>query len=215
MTRTFLAMCLCPIVAVGAQRPVASVTLEPQGTGKDVVAVFAHPFRQGDIKVAPTLWAGGSARPAQVQVKRRYADGSVKHAIFAVPLADARPGHPLKLDFRDTPDRDAPQPAAPELPDGFEAEVVLRLPDGGEARARATEFLRKARARSQLHRLETWLGGPHVAEYQIQGPPASAAGADPDLQVIFGLRRCRFRDQGLPLTRPSAATKEENSGWAH
>jgi len=183
-----LTICLAPLLASAGQRSVASVTLEPQGAASDVVAIFAHPFRRGDVKGEPIVAAKGKGQPAQVQVKRRYRDGSVKHAVFAVPLGETKPGQQVTLDLLDTPNRDGHAAPPPKLPDGFDAEVVFRFPDGGEARARATKFLGAAGTRSQPYRLERWLDGPAVAEHQVSGPPVKGVDFDRDIHVIVGLR---------------------------
>ena len=186
-----LTICLAPLLASAGQRPVASVTLEPQGAASDAVAIFAHPFRRGDVKGEPIVAAKGKGQPAQVQVKRRYRDGSVKHALFAVPLGETKPGQQVTLDLLDTPNRDGHAAPPPKLPEGFEAEVLFRFPDGSEARASATKFLGAAGSRSQPYRLEQWLDGPVVAERQVGGPPVKGVDSDRDIHVIFGLRTFR------------------------
>lgn len=173
----------------GAVSPVASVVVEPLETGKDFVVTFAHPFKRGDIKKSLILKAGAEEIPSQVDIKRRYADGSVKHAIISAVIGDATVGKALKLDIHASEKQRTAWLDADDLLKSVPSDVVFRFPDGSESRANATEFYSMAARGKNGFRLVKWLDGPLVREVQVVGPPLRDGGeADPDLLVVFGLR---------------------------
>jgi hypothetical protein len=176
-------------VIIAAQSPVVSVVIEPQETGKVFFVTFAHPFKKGDIKDTLLLRNGDEAIVSQVNVKRRYTDGSVKHAIISTLISEAVRGRPLTLDIYPSSEQPVVDTAVQDLPKGFSAEVVFQFPDGSEHRANPAEFYRKASSGIKNFRLVKWLQGPLTSEVQLAGPPSGTDGEpDPDLQVIFGLR---------------------------
>ena len=71
--------------SVGAGDPVASVVIEAEGNGG--IVTFAHPFAKGDVNGSVLVCVGGKELPAQVDIKRHYGDGSVKHAIISTYLS--------------------------------------------------------------------------------------------------------------------------------
>lgn len=173
---------------VPAESAVVSVTVEPGSAGGDTVLTFAHAFRQGDISETLAVRSGSQNLPAQVDVKRRYADGSVKHAIITAAISGMSPGVAIQLDLY-TERASAHQASKFILPEGFEAEVVFAFPDGNERRASAREFLTKAQAGEQGFTIVPWLSGPLASEVQLIGSPVGKDGdRDPDLLVVFGLR---------------------------
>jgi hypothetical protein len=175
--------------ATAAEKPICSVVLESEEKDSDFVVTFAHPFKKGDVKETVVLKAGENDIGAQVDVKRRYADDSVKHAIISAPIELAQPGKPLKLGIYPSNGRRPTGPVIKDFPDGFSAEVVFRFPDGSIRRANALEFHNKAVSKIERYRLVKWLRGPLTSEIQLIGPPCGANGdLDPDLLVIFGLR---------------------------
>lgn len=180
----------CLPVGIAAESPVTAVVLDPQESGSDFFVTFAQPFKIGDVPQEVQVKAGGRGVPAQIDLKRRYPDGSVKHAVITVSVPRAEPGERRELTI--WPGSSSATPSGPpvtDLPGGFSAEVRLRLPDGSERRADAVGFRRRALAGEEGFRLIRWLGGPLVTEYQIAGPPLAADSApDPDLLVLFGLR---------------------------
>ncbi len=171
-----------------AESAVVSVTVEPGSAGGDTALTFAHAFQQGDISESLAVRSGNQNLPAQVDVKRRYADGSVKHAIITTTISGMSPGVAMQLDLY-TERASARQASKFVLPEGFEAEVVLTFPDGSERRAYAREFLTKAQAGEQGFTIAPWLSGPLASEIQLIGSPVGKDGdRDPDLLVVFGLR---------------------------
>ena len=175
--------------AFSVERPVASVVVEPQEESGRLVVTFAHPFKKGDVPDTLILRAGGRELPTQVDVKRRHADGSIKHAVISTCTADADPARPVTLKMH--PASRQPPSASGKLtfPKGFSAEVVFRFPDGSERRADPADFYRKASQEAERFTMNKWLEGPLVTELQLLGPPSGPKGdLDPDLLVLFGLR---------------------------
>jgi hypothetical protein len=174
---------------IAAKSPVASVVIEQQERGRDFVVTFAHPFKKGDVKDTLLLKTGNEVIPSQVNVKRRYSDGSVKHATISTFISEAVPGQSLTLDIYSSSEQPVVDSIVQDLPNGFSAEVIFRFPDGSQRRANAAEFYRKASSGIDSFRLVKWLQGPLTSEVQLVGPPSGTNGElDPDLQVIFGLR---------------------------
>ena len=177
---------------IAAEKPICSVVVEPMEKIRYFVVTFAHPFKKGDVKETVLLKVGDEDIGAQIDVKRRYADASVKHAIISAPIKQAQPGRPLKLGIYPTNQKRLTDPITPDLPKGFSAEVVFRFPDGSRRRANALEFYHKAVSGIERFQLVKWLQGPLTSEVQLMGPPYGANGdLDPDLLVIFGLRLFR------------------------
>ncbi|MHC4641266.1 MAG: hypothetical protein ACYS32_06450, partial [Planctomycetota bacterium] len=180
---------ICFDTIIAAKSPVASVVVEQQERDRDFIVTFAHPFRKGDVRDTLLLKTGNEVIPSQVNVKRRYSDGSVKHAIISTFINEAVPGRPLKLGIYPTNGKKLAGPIIQDFPKGFSAEVDFRFPDGSQRRANALEFYNKAVSGIERFRLIKWLQGPLTSEVQLIGPPYGANGdLDPDLLVIFGLR---------------------------
>ena len=175
--------------AFAAEKPICSVVLESLEKDTDFVVTFAHPFRKGDVKETVVLKVGDEDIGAQVEVKRRYADASVKHAIISAPIRQAQTGQTLKLDIYSSAGQPVVDPIVQDFPKGFSAEVIFRFPDGSQRRANALEFYNKAVSGIERYRLVKWLHGLLTSEVQLIGPPSGTNGdLDPDLLVIFGLR---------------------------
>jgi len=176
-------------IIASAQGPIVSVVIEPQETGKDFVVTFAHPFKKGDIKDTLILKNGDEVIASQVNIKRRYSDGSVKHAIVSTLISEVVRGRALTLDIYPSSEQPVVESIVEDLPEGFSAEVVFQFPDGSERRANLAQFYRKASSGIKKFRLIKWLQGPLTSEVQLAGPPSGTDGeVDPDLYVIFGLR---------------------------
>lgn len=174
---------------IAAQNRVASVVVEQQERGKDFIVTFAHPFRKGDAKDTLLMKTGNEVIASQANVKRRYSDGSVKHAIISTFIKEAVAGQQLTLDIYSSGRQPVHESPVLDFPKGFSAEVIFHFPDGSQRRANAAEFHRKASSRVDGFRQVKWLEGPLTSEVQLMGPPYGDNGdLDPDLLVIFGLR---------------------------
>jgi len=176
-------------VAGAGANPVASVVVESQQTARNLIVTFAHPFKKGDIKDTLALKVGTEEIPAQVDVKRRYPDGSVKHAIISTLISNATPGRPLTLDISPGSGGAAADTILQGLAKEFSAEVIFQFPDGSRRKAGLRQFHLEAVKQNEHFRLIKWLTGPLVSEILLAGPPSDSKGnLDPDLLVIFGIR---------------------------
>ena len=158
-----------------AAAPVASIVVEPHEAG-DSVVTFAHPFNRGDIKDKLALKTGAKQIPTQVDVKRRYPDGSVKHAIISAHLGGVTPGRTLTLGIHPVKEKSTPKSTEENLLKLFPAEVTFRFPDGSVRRAKVADFHPKAVRKADGFELIRWLEGPLVSELLLAGPPCSDNG---------------------------------------
>jgi len=145
-------------------------------------------------------------RDTQADVKRRWPDGSVKHAVLTVEMKEMPAGGKrlLRLVSR------APEGASgtsgsavlAELPESF-GDVVLRLSihKGPELRA----GLRRA---MKAGTLRTWLAGPQVVEKHYRTAPVDDKGASDTSLVV------RFRVRYYPRAGAArVAVVVENCNW--
>ena len=86
---------------------------------ENVPVTFGQLFRQGDVKHGIVVRVGQEMIPAQIDVKRRFDDGSVRFAVISTVLKNVPGGEQLTLALCDGPSHvDARAPAAiSELPD--------------------------------------------------------------------------------------------------
>jgi len=174
-----------------------------------VPVTFGQAFRKGQFRETVRVSAASRVLPAQVDVKRRYDDGSIRFAVISAVLDRMGPGEEIGIDLAPggaAAERDVPA-AAPDLLDpDFDAVVALRFPDG---------TLRTASARKLLERAGTkraqWLRGPVAAEWLLAAPPEDEAGKpDEDLCVRFQVRAFR----GTSRVRVSVAVENCWDTWA-
>ena len=157
--------CGCVVFAAD---PVASVEIEAGGVDGDGIVTFGHPFKAGQVDETVRVRSGGDFVPVQVDVKRRYRDGSVKHAVISAQVGRSGSGGQVLLDIYSSQKKERPSAKPPVLPDGFSVEVGFVFPDGGRRRASAVEFLKKASAGAEGFRKVEWLAGPLVSEVQVK-----------------------------------------------
>ena len=89
-----------------AASPLAAAAPPPAGTGtplkvsisnvatesiRSLPVTFGQPFCQGDFPQGVRLSAAGKSLSAQVDVKRRYADGSLQFAVISTTLDQLAP----------------------------------------------------------------------------------------------------------------------------
>ncbi len=188
-------LCFTPFLQ--ADDPITSVILESEKPIERGVITFACPFHRGDAGDAFHFRHGGEIVPAQIEVKRRHPDGSIKHAVVSLAGRDintvshraGKTGRSVELEIHPGEGKVPEAEPVEILPPDFSARVTFRFPDGSECLADACEFYGKALAGERTYRKETWLDGPLTREIRLAGPPRSKGGAiDPDLLVLFGLR---------------------------
>ena len=167
---------------------------------------FGAVFRPGDVAPGKTIRArlAGADVPVQLDGKRRYPDGSLKHGV--VSLVVPRLDGPAALELLPAePARDDPsivEASARKLLDGdFDAAVRFEFPESGKpVSASARGMLQAAGAGAA-----TWLKGPVAIEWRLSGPPVDDAGrTDPDLTVQFQVRH--YPQMGV--TRVSAVVEK-------
>jgi len=172
----------------GAERPAGPVT-------------FGMIFARGDVPGEPALVGRG----AQVDVKRRWPDGSVKHAVLTVALPDLAKGGQVRLALAAGRRNEGPPRANTHAPAAADKDVAVefRLHGGPTVRASLAEAVRAGAPR------RVWLDGALVREEHYRAVPADAEGKrDPDLEVRFHVRHY-----------PAAGTSRvsvivENTKWA-
>jgi hypothetical protein len=136
----------------GAARPAGNaVTLA--GTGSNVPVRLGRPFVQGEIRGAPQAVLGGTRLPTQADVKTRWPDGSVQHAIlfFVVP----RLAGSATIGFVDGPATPgAPLSREAMLDPGFDFDAAIRIAQGGQTQVAS------ARRMLQAGDFTVWCAGP-------------------------------------------------------
>jgi hypothetical protein len=194
-------VCLATALVWGVANPVAAAA--PADTGaplkvsvSNVAAesigsapvTFGQPFRQGDFPQDVRLSSSGDSLPAQVDVKRRYADGSLRFAVISATLDELAPQETLPIEL--TPaDAAVDAPTVRYFPSdllkrGFEALVTFRFPDGAVRIVSARKLLEREGPQAR-----TWLQGPVATEWLLVGVPEDERGkADEDLCVRFQVR---------------------------
>ncbi|MBM4093124.1 MAG: hypothetical protein FJ276_27500, partial [Planctomycetes bacterium] len=179
------------------------------GTLRSAPVTFGQPFRQGDFPQSVRVSALGEAQPAQVDAKRRYADGSLRFAVITAMLDELAPSQTLQLQL--TPaaaTADAAAAIAPSdlLKHGFDAVVTIQFPDGTVRTVSARRLLEQAGRQPR-----TWLQGPLATEWLLVGVPEDEQGnPDEDLCVRFQVRAF----QGGESARVSVIVENCWDTWA-
>jgi len=194
--RTCAMATVAAVVFVGSvlvAAPVTTVTVQNTADAARPAGpvTFGMIFAKGDVK--ETVAAGD--RPTQVDVKRRWPDGSVKHAILTVALPATPAGGTVRLPLRQgvaPPSRrpsgrqDAGAPASRhrgELNDLPPVEVTFKIHNGPTVTATLANALK------ETERPVVWLSGEQAVETLLKTAPADTDGKpDPDLVVRFHVR---------------------------
>ncbi len=152
-----------------------------------VPLTFGQAFRPGDVGKTDGLLvtlADGSSVPYQVDVKARNADGSLRHAIISVDLAQLPAGTSEALTLSRTsspPAAGAGATPAALLNAGFSASVNVNI--GG------TVYSASADALLASGNYTSWLAGPLVNEWLVSAPLKTAGGVEhPHLSARFAIR---------------------------
>ncbi len=212
-------LCGVLIVALGRAgesggRTAASVKLTPEDGHAIVEAApvtFGLVFKPGEVPKGKTVEARAAGRPvpAQVDVKRRHDDGSLRYAIVSAVLAQSdAAGETWDFAVVDALPPAPPNDAATEslFSTGFDADVTLTFPDGKRVSAGARSMLAAAAGKAVQ-----WLSGATANEWLLMGPPRDAEGkADPDLNVQFQVRAY----QGCASIRVSVVVENCWDFWA-
>jgi len=93
---------------------------------------FARPFMPGEIANFPQVLVDGNAVPTQADVKQRYADGSVKHAIVSFLIPTLTANAVVTITFQNQQSENSTALTASQMLDpaeNFEATMQLAAPN--------------------------------------------------------------------------------------
>ncbi len=148
---------------------------------RNVPVTFGAIFADGDVPAGSSVAVSANSQiiPAQIDIKAKHKDGSLRHAIVTVVLPRLAEGRSTKIAMEQGPARPA-GPSVP-LPSNLDAVVDLTL-GGNHLTASLHEAIRHARP-------DVWLSGPLMGEWWFSTPFRDALGKpDPHLSARFGVR---------------------------
>jgi len=123
---------------------------------------FARPFIKGEIQNFPEVVIDGKSFTQQVNVKQRYDDGSVKHAVFNIVLDDLPAGSEVFATFiNKSTSNNTPLTQAEMLSDTFNFNANMQFTFDEIANVSARDML------SSEH-YEYWLQGPIATSVVLQ-----------------------------------------------
>ncbi|HEX9626891.1 MAG TPA: Ig-like domain-containing protein [Acidiferrobacterales bacterium] len=176
----------------------------------DVPVTFAQPFKPGQIasgaSVAVRTTGGSSVGvPAQVDIKARHADGSVRHAVITLRLANLAGGATQGVELVSGSASGGTAVQLSELlATGFDAAVSLNIS--------GTVYSASARSLLQAGPVRTWLSGPMVSEWLVAAPVKAGSNAHPHLNARFAIRA--YKNSGGAIDSVRADVTLENN-WAY
>jgi len=192
-------LCVCLMLWLGASPVRAAVVTDyviSQSSSKqaNVPVTFGQVFRDGDVPLGATLSAtiDGHHITLQVDPKASNPDGSLRHAVLTavLPSLEGRANLPFVLSSQaSTATGAAPITLAQLLATGYDAEISLTS-NGKHYTLSARKLLQTASAARACQpwgkTCNVWLSGPLAAEWVVNGPVATADGAN--LRVYFAVR---------------------------
>ncbi|MDH3588080.1 MAG: PKD domain-containing protein [Gammaproteobacteria bacterium] len=160
-------------------------TASGSSTATNVPVTFGQVFAPGDVPAGLSVEArleNGDAAPLQVDVKSRYPDGSLKHAVLSSVVPSLQGGQQLRLEILSCDDHQQFSPVElSDLPAEYDATATINL--GGNI---YTASLRQSMLGSAP---SYWLQGFVATEAHYQIPFRDASGAaHPLLSARFQLR---------------------------
>lgn len=116
---------------------------------------IARPFMKGEIPNYPQAQINGVSVVTQADVKQRYADGSVKHAILTFLIPQLNANEILTITFRDqaTGNNSAFLTSSDMLQNNFDFEAMMELNDGNST------VTANARSMVQNNAFTYWMQG--------------------------------------------------------
>jgi hypothetical protein len=177
LTRLFTGLilysCINVVVPVNftyGQALITTLTIrEKQGqTTTNYPLTFAHVFKQGQVANAVSVRVNGTVLPTQCNVKRRYADGSVRHVVLSVilPTVHAREDLTLELLNGGTPTNTGELTKAQILSTDIQSLIELTNLSGSGYSGSLTANLRQSI--SSMATLSYWLKGSVVTEILVK-----------------------------------------------
>ncbi|MCI4661251.1 MAG: hypothetical protein MRY63_05440 [Neomegalonema sp.] len=164
------------------ENALVGLRIEPGASGRGGIITFGHGFRRGDWPKGRSLSVlkGDAKIAAQADIKTRWPDGSVRHAVISLALPDAARAYDLALYH--APLAIEQRLSVKDLLEGrldLVAEVTL---DGRRYLASSEQLLAHGIA-------QPWLSGPLVSETRLEQPLTRG------LRISFDLRA--GKDGGL------------------
>jgi len=163
------------------------LNLDADGALSGVPVTFSRIGADGDFTRGITPRIGGRRVPAQVDVLRRGADGSIRHALVSMVLPRTPEGGKLRIDWLNEK-----PPAPPAFQWGFDREkidvrLVLAREKGGRLGSDVGRILRGGWSASR--RVRVLHDGPVMKEVEVHDVPTDAAGkADEHVEVYWRVR---------------------------
>lgn len=184
---TKLSKSFCMVFVLTSAIFAKDISVSVENTANDArpagPATFGMIFAKGDAPTALLV----KNHEAQVDVKRHWPDGSIKHAVYTVNLPVIEKGGNLKLEFAPAENKDnfvPPGSAAEDLKLLDDVVVQISIHAGPQENVSLKHLI----ATSQPTR-PMWLAGPYAREWHFKVAPADANGkGDPDLEVRFEVR---------------------------
>lgn len=166
---------------IGSKITSVAITAHAGATEEGVVT-FGQAFREGDIPEGLAVTNGSDALPTQMDIKRRHADGSVRHAVVSVKLPALTSGQTLSLDLKSAgPSNGSVGPSTDSLLAGGLDSMVTITEAGKTYTLNAADALKSGNA-------TRWLDGDLVTEIRAFASPEDGGQAHPALAVQVDAR---------------------------
>lgn len=144
------------------------------------VVTFGQTFAVGTAAENLTVQLGGTPLPTQVDVKRRHADGTVRHAIFSVALPASSSAVNLNIEPSATNPGTAPAITLTQVLTG-PADYRVEITEAGKVYTTTLKDALRTNA-------APWLVGPIAAEWRSRIAPVAGGILHPSLRVLFDAR---------------------------
>jgi|GEM_PF-368008 len=167
-----------PLVSAGTKLGEVKVLGETDSSGPRVVT-FGFTLPAGMTKNELVATRNGVALPTQTDVKRRHADGSIRHAILSVTMPDANTT-PLSIVAAPTTPYNKPAFGTADVLAG-PINYVVQITENGRTWQTS---LREALAGKPT----PWLQGQVQSEWRGRVAPTSSGETHPSLRVVFDAR---------------------------
>ncbi len=185
-----------------APTPGQATAISPDNTiAANTVITFGQIFPSGEIPAGQFVQASAAGTPltTQTDVKRRYADGSVRHAILSVRLPATTVSLPAKASVSMTLAATGSSPAGSAValasinsagsPVDYRVEIYEH---GVKASGVATDESGKTWTATLKNALagtvSSWISGPVAMEWRARVAPTSSGVPHPGLRVLFDAR---------------------------
>jgi hypothetical protein len=159
---------------------------ETKGEIPPRVVTFGQAFVQGDVKNGTSLkaMAGNDALPIQVDVKTRYPDRSVRHAIVSLQAPALQPSATLAVMLSSNEGTPSPAPITPPtiLARGYDLTLVRDFGPASSLPSLSVSAARLLASSASNGTIVPWLSGPLASEYRVTQRIV------PNMSVTFDIR---------------------------